>query len=277
MVGPPIGHPPPLLCAAVAPGALALVRVYRGEDEEACAAPSSACSGGTGRRVPRYGMPCSRNIAPPSPPSSLPLSPRRCVWVGWTCGNAFSVKMTGLATPGIIGIESGLALWFLREVCWTMRGETTVAAHVPCPLSLPPQPVPFLDCIKASGEDCHPSAPALLASPLPSSNSGARDGPLDLHLLLLVPLRAAPQAVRSAGCRGTGQPTCVHPPLPSSYPPIINRSGDGDEFATPAFRETLEGASTYRADAVRFGGDEGFLWTTWWLNKRCVGGEDERG
>ena len=49
-------------------------------------------------------------LATPSPPV-IPRPPfARCVWVGWTCGNAFSVKVTGLATPGIIGSESGLAL-----------------------------------------------------------------------------------------------------------------------------------------------------------------------
>lgn len=37
------------------------------------------------------------------------------VAVGLCCGNAFSVKMTGLATPAIIGLESVLGIWFLRR------------------------------------------------------------------------------------------------------------------------------------------------------------------
>jgi len=40
---------------------------------------------------------------------------RWAVGVGLVCGCAFSVKMTGLATPGIIAIESFFALWFLRR------------------------------------------------------------------------------------------------------------------------------------------------------------------
>jgi dolichyl-phosphate-mannose--protein O-mannosyl transferase len=38
-----------------------------------------------------------------------------CIAVGLTCGCAFSVKMTGLATPGIIGIESFFGFWFLKR------------------------------------------------------------------------------------------------------------------------------------------------------------------
>ena len=37
------------------------------------------------------------------------------VAVGLVCGCAFSVKMTGLATPAIIGLESFFGLWFLRR------------------------------------------------------------------------------------------------------------------------------------------------------------------
>jgi dolichyl-phosphate-mannose--protein O-mannosyl transferase len=40
---------------------------------------------------------------------------RWAVWVGVCCGNAISVKMTGLATPAVIGMESALALWFLKR------------------------------------------------------------------------------------------------------------------------------------------------------------------
>ena len=38
-----------------------------------------------------------------------------CVAVGIACGNAFSVKMTGLATPGIIAVESTFAIFFLKR------------------------------------------------------------------------------------------------------------------------------------------------------------------
>jgi dolichyl-phosphate-mannose-protein mannosyltransferase len=37
------------------------------------------------------------------------------VGLGVACGNAFSVKMTGLATPALVGVESALAIWFLRR------------------------------------------------------------------------------------------------------------------------------------------------------------------
>lgn len=36
------------------------------------------------------------------------------VLVGVTCGTAVSVKWTGLATPGMIGLESMFALWFVK-------------------------------------------------------------------------------------------------------------------------------------------------------------------
>jgi dolichyl-phosphate-mannose--protein O-mannosyl transferase len=38
-----------------------------------------------------------------------------CIAVGATCANAFSVKMTGAATPAAIAIESFFGLWFLRR------------------------------------------------------------------------------------------------------------------------------------------------------------------
>ena len=37
------------------------------------------------------------------------------VGLGVICGNAFSVKMTGLATPAIIGLESAFAVFFLKR------------------------------------------------------------------------------------------------------------------------------------------------------------------
>jgi len=37
------------------------------------------------------------------------------VGLGLCCGNAFSVKMTGLATPALVGMESALGIWFLRR------------------------------------------------------------------------------------------------------------------------------------------------------------------
>ena len=40
---------------------------------------------------------------------------RWAVWLGVCCGNAISVKMTGLATPAVVGIESALGLWFLKR------------------------------------------------------------------------------------------------------------------------------------------------------------------
>lgn len=42
----------------------------------------------------------------------------RMLWaigLGVACGNAFSVKMTGLATPAIIGLETALGIWFLKR------------------------------------------------------------------------------------------------------------------------------------------------------------------
>ena len=44
--------------------------------------------------------------------------PERVVWaigLGIVCGNAFSVKMTGLATPAVIGLESAFAIFFLKR------------------------------------------------------------------------------------------------------------------------------------------------------------------
>ena len=42
-----------------------------------------------------------------------------CVLVGVCCANAFSVKWTGLATPGLIAVESFTAVFFLkRAVPW---------------------------------------------------------------------------------------------------------------------------------------------------------------
>ena len=40
---------------------------------------------------------------------------RWALWLGVCCGNAISVKMTGLATPAVIGMESALGLWFLKR------------------------------------------------------------------------------------------------------------------------------------------------------------------
>lgn len=36
-------------------------------------------------------------------------------WVGFTCSAGFGVKMTALATPGIIAVESFFAIWFLKR------------------------------------------------------------------------------------------------------------------------------------------------------------------
>ena len=42
-----------------------------------------------------------------------------CLWCGFVFGNAISVKWTGLATPAMIGLESFMALFFLRRaVSW---------------------------------------------------------------------------------------------------------------------------------------------------------------
>jgi dolichyl-phosphate-mannose--protein O-mannosyl transferase len=52
------------------------------------------------------------------PPHRLLTLQDRLTWavvVGLCCGNAFSVKMTGLATPALIGMESALGIWFLRR------------------------------------------------------------------------------------------------------------------------------------------------------------------
>jgi dolichyl-phosphate-mannose--protein O-mannosyl transferase len=54
----------------------------------------------------------------PSAPGARLLGWERVRWavlVGLCCGNAFSVKMTGLATPALVGIESALGIWFLRR------------------------------------------------------------------------------------------------------------------------------------------------------------------
>jgi dolichyl-phosphate-mannose--protein O-mannosyl transferase len=49
--------------------------------------------------------------------AAMPLK-RRMLWalgVGFLGGCAFSVKHTGLATPGLIGVEAALGVWFLAQ------------------------------------------------------------------------------------------------------------------------------------------------------------------
>lgn len=61
----------------------------------------------------------AKGVAPTHEADARIMTTRtRNIWavaVGVVCGCAFSVKMTGLATPGIIGIESFFGLWFLRR------------------------------------------------------------------------------------------------------------------------------------------------------------------
>ena len=78
---------------------------------EAAAAAAAGGSGGADSVVPAL------NAFTNAPPRLLEGWARVqwAVGLGLCCGNAFSVKMTGLATPALIGLESALGLWFLKR------------------------------------------------------------------------------------------------------------------------------------------------------------------
>jgi dolichyl-phosphate-mannose--protein O-mannosyl transferase len=65
-------------------------------------------------------------LLPPPPPAAGAAAPaarqlsefERNVWclvLGFTCANAFSVKMTGAVTPFLVAVESFFGLWFLKR------------------------------------------------------------------------------------------------------------------------------------------------------------------
>jgi dolichyl-phosphate-mannose--protein O-mannosyl transferase len=62
--------------------------------------------------------PATPDLPPPLPPHPRPACPPGVSWnvgVGLALGASVSVKWTGLATPGLVAIESFFALWFLKR------------------------------------------------------------------------------------------------------------------------------------------------------------------
>lgn len=135
------------LSPAAAAAAVATLASERGEDASAAVAAAnaqrakdaketaSASASGKGSKAASS----SSSAAAPSASSAntVPVPPRvakaasalatdsrvlgvwqRLLWVvavGMSCANAVSIKFTGLATPGMIAVESFFALWFLRR------------------------------------------------------------------------------------------------------------------------------------------------------------------
>jgi len=66
----------------------------------------------------RYGVPFDNTPAQRAVNPAAFLSPAVrvlwLVWMGMVCGNAVSVKWTGLATPGLVALESFFGLAYLR-------------------------------------------------------------------------------------------------------------------------------------------------------------------
>jgi dolichyl-phosphate-mannose--protein O-mannosyl transferase len=83
------------------------------EEAEAAGAPPPPAP----RAAPGFFVALFEPLGEPGPPRRLEgwERVRWALWLGVCCGNAISVKMTGLATPAVIGMESTLGLWFLKR------------------------------------------------------------------------------------------------------------------------------------------------------------------
>jgi dolichyl-phosphate-mannose--protein O-mannosyl transferase len=88
----------------------------------AAAASSAAASGPSSSEPPSFfaaaaAAAASLALSTSTSPSLLTERERTmwCVVVGVVCGNAFSVKMTGLVTPFLIAVESFFAIFFLKR------------------------------------------------------------------------------------------------------------------------------------------------------------------